>query len=128
MLYGRPYDQSSPDATTCQCCGQEWRCPQEHAHICQHKGCEKPISACCIEGGHAKRCEDCLEWHCAEHLTKTDCGLLCRVCLVDLMGEGRVSWISTHQVLTAEQYWDRLGAEQARAIGAAYRARVGSAA
>lgn len=70
-------------ATFCPCCGAEWRCEQEHTAICAEAGCEKPISVCCIANGHAKRCENCREWHCAEHLVRTDCGLLCGECRVE---------------------------------------------
>lgn len=114
MLYGLPYSQSSPEATICPCCGAEWLCTQEHQHICQQDGCEKPISLCCISSGHAKPCEYCGEWHCAEHLTKTDCGMLCGECEQDLCAR-------------SGDYFDRIDAEQTRAIGAEFRARVGAA-
>jgi hypothetical protein len=120
MLHGRPYDQASPTATTCPCCGAEWLCVQEHQAICTEPGCEKPISLCCINGGHAQRCEDCKEWHCTEHLSKTNCGMLCDKCLVDLARSGQVEYLITEQVIDAQEYWRRVDEEQCKAIAGYY--------
>lgn len=71
----------------CKTCGQDYEVigVEEDAvppgfTLCEHtdthnNACYAPMCLAC-----AKRCDFCREPRCAEHLRRTDCGLLCSKC------------------------------------------------
>ncbi len=81
MIYGPGYDTPGCCATTCPTCLADVRDTPEAISICPH--CEAPLADCCVTSNYAAKCEYCLELHCAEHLHKTDCGMLCTECAAE---------------------------------------------
>jgi len=81
--------------------------PEEPA-ICMEPACNVTMYFCCTT-----RCEDCKRAFCAEHLAKTDCGMLCAEC---------------EEEISAQRYFTEMDKDQAIAVLRDYRARVGGVA
>lgn len=57
--------------------GPDWK--PEEPELCRAPGCDVVMYSCCTT-----RCGECRRPLCEEHLAKTDCGMLCSECAVEL--------------------------------------------
>lgn len=85
MIYGREYVR--PTDIECPVCGTDIPEDCEAQAICADGKCQEALLDCCIRTGGAKRCDGCREWHCAKHLSRTDCGELCQECKAEYVQE-----------------------------------------